>query len=161
MSRKINQKIRLYNSSLISKQQAKVNQKAVSSVNMTYAIAMVIEGLAVDLNDTETAENAIKLRAFVGSLGTKTSESFGNWTDTIEEFIFRMEIEKSELITILAIKLYFYATKMQDIYRQFEPRFDFDQMPTVIKIYKKFANQLCKESDFKEVSNLLTIIQKS
>ena len=161
MSRKINQKVRVYNSSLTSKQQAKVNQKATSSVNMTYAIAMLIEGLAVDLKDNETAENAIKLRSFVGSLGEKTSEDFGNWTDVIEDFIFRMGIEKSELITILAIKLHHYAVKMQDIYRQFEPRFDFDQMPTVIKIYKKFENELYKESDFKEVSNLLTIIQKS
>ena len=161
MSRKINQKVRVYNSILTSKQQAKVNHKASSATNMTYALAMIIEGLAVDLNDTETTENAIQLRSFVGSLGEKTSESFGNWTDIIEEFIFRMEIEKSDLLTILAIKLHHYAVKMQDIYRQFEPRFDFDQMPTVIKIYKKFENELYKESNFKEVSNLLTIIRKS
>lgn len=161
MSRKINQKVRLYISSLTSKQKSKVNQKAASAVNMTYAIAMLIEGIAVDLQDDEIAENAIELRSFIGSLGEKTSENFGNWTDIIEEFIFQMDIEKSELLTILAIKLYYYAAKMQDIYRQFEPRFDFDQMPVVLKIYKKFANEFFKESNFKKISELLTIIQKS
>jgi len=141
-------------------QESKMNAKLAPIVNMVYSISMIIEGMALDLNEKEIYDNAVLLRNKVGEIGLNTSTSFGDWTDYVEENIVIFGY-KSELLPILCYKLYHYAKKMEDVYRMYEPRFDFYQMKEVKAIFDSVKDFKSNGVLFKKVTNTLELMRLS
>ena len=100
---------------------------------MLYALGIIIEGISADLGIEELKNSAIKLRSSVDENSRKVSESFGDWSDIVEEKILSVD-SKENLLPVLCVYILMLSRKIEFEFRKIEPTFNFYQKDAVNEI---------------------------
>lgn len=108
-------------------------KKISPKVNMLYALGIIIEGISADLGIEELKNSAIKLRSSVDENSRKVSESFGDWSDIVEEKILSVD-SKENLLPVLCVYILMLSRKIEFEFRKIEPTFNFYQKDAVNEI---------------------------
>ena len=108
-------------------------------VNMFFALAITLEGLAIDIKDEDIATLASEIRAKVHELVPDTSEVFGDWTDHVSEHLMQLPNKRALLSWIIA-KIYALSNDIVAFYRRFDIEFQL--------IGKDAANELKKRQGY-------------
>jgi hypothetical protein len=140
------------------KQQTAINRKANSSVFATYTMAVILEGFALDEEQTTIHKEAVLLREFLGHSDLATE--VGDNSDLIVELILRIA-PKYVLIPILCELIWRESRKFVELYRQFEPRFEYAREKTVRNLHTFATFIEIDKVKYKEVSKLLNDIKKA
>ena len=139
-------------------QQQAINRKANSSVFATYTMAVILEGFALDEQQTPIHGEAVLMREFLGKSDLATE--IGDNSDLIVDLMLRIA-PKYVLIPILCELIWRESRKFVELYRQFEPRFEYARENTVRNLHL-FATFLeIDKVKYKEVSKLLNDIKKA
>ena len=142
------------------KQVEKINKKLAPLVNITYALSIVVESFAVDNNNNYIANIASHLRSTINETNSKVSESFGDWADHVEEHIRNCFYDENEL-PYICFMCHKYAMKMESMYRQIDPKFDFYQRNDVI-LLKKYSDRFKLEKDtLKRINETILKLMKA
>lgn len=135
---------------MITKEQKrikKLNSKASHLINMIVALAMYGESIAVDLG-IEIEEFKI-FRSFANIEGG-VAEEFGTWAERVEENL-KAIAPPHKMLPAICERMFNLAIKMQDVYRQYEPKFDFYNMND-IKSLRTYAFAIDKNIYLKVIS---------
>lgn len=125
----------------------KLNSKVSHLINMVVALAMYGESIAVDLGIEVEEFNII--RAFA-NIGEGVAEEFGVWAEHVENEL-KQIAPPHKMLPAISERMFNLAIKMQDVYRQYEPNFDFYNMND-IKELRKYAFRIDKDVYLKVIS---------
>ena len=156
-------------------QQKRLNERHAPLINVTFLLAIVIEGITTDIGLKRLTKIAAKLRAEIYAASPSHAELFGDWADQMEkEFFtqydenvnpvkqyFEMQMERRQVLYVLCDKFYRMAKQMEASYRQIDPHFDFYQIKEATKL-KKYADtkKLCPTT-YKRINQLIDKIKRS
>ena len=125
----------------------KLNSKVSHIINMIVALGMYGESIAVDLG-IEIEEFKI-IRSFA-NIKNGVAEEFGIWAERVESEL-KLIAPPHKMLPAISERMFNLAIKMQDVYRQYEPNFDFYNMND-IKQLRTYAFNIDSEVYLKVIS---------
>jgi len=93
-------------------------------VNMFFALSMLLESIAVDLQHEVMIEHSIAIREKIDKFIPDQSDSFGNWADYVET-VLSENTNKRELAWWTIAKIYALSVEITKFYRKFDSQFTF------------------------------------
>jgi hypothetical protein len=136
----------------------RMNQRLSGLVNITYALAMAVEGEAVDSGETAIRSIAGRLRSKVNDSCPGVAEDFGEWADRVECAI--SDIITTSRLATLCYLTHNFAVKLEQNYRQYDPFFDFYQMDEIKKLHEYASRYKLNAQELMSASDLLRDILK-
>lgn len=137
------------------KQEAKTNSRVSHLVNKTFALAMICEGLALNLNAEYIYERACKVRAYVNKCGYSVADQFGGYVDTFEPLILQTTEDKDALLVACVHHIKILSSKFEQVYRQLDANFDFYQQAEVDEMYRFAKQSQLNKEVFDRVAEIL------
>jgi hypothetical protein len=120
--------------------QNKIIKKESPRVNCIYSLAMIVEGLALDCNDTNAHTQAVAMRS---KIVKGSSESFGDWSDGMEEDVLSLPFNKETILRACIELIYQLSRKVEAGFRKEDARFDFYQRAEIAAMRPKEVNNNC------------------
>lgn len=110
------------------------------AINCIYSLAIIVEGLAVDIGSEKEKDNAIKMRK---QIAPTCAEDFGDWSDKMEERVLRLKFNKDTIMNCCIELMIELAMKVEKRWRQYDPFFCFYQADELMSMRKKRVNPYC------------------
>lgn len=134
-------------------EEKKLNAKVSHLVNKVFALAIICEGLSLDCMVEEVTEPSARMRSYVNIRGV--AEQFGDWADTLEQKILQLSIEKFDILVCCCTLIHIYSKQMEQVYRSYDPLFDFYERESVKELYQWASRQRLNKDLFDKINSLL------
>lgn len=121
--------------------------KIAPTCNMMFALSMVLETLSMNRNE-KVYNLACKLRSRVNEYVPDVAESFGDWSEQVENEILSTFFKTDDTINWLIAKIYDLCSEITKFYRQFDETFVFvdkDSINEFKLLQGMFDKKVCKE----------------
>lgn len=118
----------------------KLIKKESPRVNCIYSLAMIVEGLALDCNNTNAHEQAVAMRS---KIVKGAAESFGDWSDGMESDVLNLPFHKEIILHACIELIYQLSRKVEDGFRKVDASFDFYQRKEIAAMRPKEVNNTC------------------
>ena len=118
----------------------KIIKKESPRVNCIYSLAMIVEGLALDCNDTNAHKQAVAMRS---KIVKGAAESFGDWSDGMEEDVLNLPFHKETILHACIELIYQLSRKVEAGFRKVDASFDFYQRNEIAAMRPKEVNNTC------------------
>ena len=118
----------------------KIIKKESPRVNCIYSLAMIVEGLALDCNDTNAHEQAVAMRS---KIVKGSAESFGDWSDGMESYVLKLPFHKETILHACIELIYQLSRKVEAGFRKVDASFDFYQRNEIAAMRPKEVNNTC------------------
>lgn len=135
-------------------QHLKITERMSPKVNLFFALAMIAEGVAVDLKLEHIREVMVEIRHFVHETMPDRSETFGDWSEEIEQK-YTSHIPQQELMPILLEMMWNRAWEIEKEHNRVEP-FTFYHLQLITPI-RQSAGEVNVELYRELLANLKTI----
>jgi len=122
-------------------------QSIAPTCNMMFALSMVLETLSINRNE-KVYELACKLRARVNEYVPDVAESFGDWSEQVENEIISTPFKTDDVINWLIAKIYDLCSDFSKFYRQFDKTFVYNDQSVVNELktlQTMYDKKVCKE----------------